>query len=184
MRNKYLDSLNNSNLRWEIKQVLDDYLYTQECDVFNYKDKIRPIDIKLTWYDNGYGNAGETMKGYAIDIKYDGTEEKIMSYLYDRLGVATEDFHTLQKLLRYINFQGYVIFWDDSDDQPEEDVDIYYGHHKNKNILVNAVLIDLLEDIRQGDYEAIDEVLRFIPKKHLKGFLRDTTKTQFNLNKN
>jgi len=39
--------------------------------------------------------------------------------------------------------------------------------------LVDAVMHEIKEDIRQHDLTALDELLRFVPRKFLIGYLRD-----------
>lgn len=40
--------------------------------------------------------------------------------------------------------------------------------------LIDYAIAQIVRDIQQGDYTAIEELLTYVPEQYLKGFLSDT----------
>ena len=49
---------------------------------------------------------------------------------------------------------------------------------KNKEDLIDSAIEQIKDDINEGDYTVIAELLEFLPEKYLLGFLRDDGEVQ------
>lgn len=157
-------TFNNSELNQKIGDIYQSIKDNQEVEAWN-NDSIEPVEVNFTWYDNGLDEDGKELIGYAIDFG------DYYTALYTSIDEAQADFDLLQK--KWKKKKIYVLYMDSSDDQPMENVAALHGHAKNKEVLVNLAINEIKRSAETHDWEAVGELLGFLPKKYLKGFLSE-----------
>lgn len=154
---------NNQELNWKLKDILEMIKEGQEEEAWNC-NTVTPVDVTFTWIDGYEDDEGNDIINYCIDF---GDYHTV---IYTSKDEAQADFDRVQK--KWANKKVCVVYRNSSDNDGHDDwVGILQGHIDNKTILVNLALNQIEINSKDGDMTSVDELLRFVSKRKLIGFL-------------
>ena len=163
---------NNAELDQKIDDIYRMIKEGQEDEAWNC-DSVTPVEVNFTWYDNGYDDDGEPLRGYAIDFG------DYFTALYSSIDEAQEDFDLIQK--KWAKEKVYIYYINSSDEQPSEHIDTLQGHGKNKQLLVNLAIHEIKRLVAFRNYDGLSQLLNQVPKKYLRKFQSEERQTKLGL---